>query len=133
MIKYSQDNISGLKAEDFQGTVDGKSTDLYVLTNKNGMEICVCNYGAIVMSIMTPDTNGKFENVVLGHESLDKLINGPEPYLGSTIGRYGNRIANAKFTLDGKEYTLAVNNGPNNLHGGQIGRASGRERVSSPV
>ena len=67
---------------------------------------------------MVPDKNGKFANVVLGHESIDAVVNSPEAYLGATIGRYGNRIAKGKFTLHGKEYDLAINNGPNNLHGG---------------
>ncbi|MDO5571284.1 MAG: aldose epimerase family protein [Bacteroidales bacterium] len=118
---FSKENISGLDPKKFQKNVDGKETELFVLKNKNGMEICTSNYGAIVMSIMTPDKNGKYANVVLGHDSIDNLIKSPEPYLGSTVGRYGNRIAKGKFTLDGKEYTLAINNGPNSLHGGLKG------------
>lgn len=118
---FSKDNSSGLKSENFQAMIEDKPVDLYVLKNKNGLELCISNYGAIVMSIMTPDKNGNFANVVLGHDSIDAIVNSPEPYLGSTIGRYGNRIANGKFTLDGVEYTLAINNGPNNLHGGLKG------------
>ena len=121
MKNYTKENICGLKAEDFHGEIDGKNTELFVLKNKNGMELCVCNYGATVMAIMAPDKNGKFENVVLGHDNLERLINNPEPYLGTTIGRYGNRIADGKFTLEGKEYQLAINNGHNNLHGGKKG------------
>lgn len=115
------DNISGLKKENFKKSVNGKEIDLYILNNKNGMEIAVTNYGAAVLSIMTPDKNGKFASVILGHDTIDNVINSPEPFLSTTIGRYGNRIANGKFTLDGEEYTLAINNGPNSLHGGPTG------------
>lgn len=115
------DNISGLKKENFKKSINGKETDLYILNNKNGMEIAVTNYGAAVLSIMAPDKNGKFASVTLGHDTIDNVINSPEPFLGTTIGRYGNRIANGKFTLDDKEYTLTINNGPNSLHGGPTG------------
>ncbi len=115
------DNISGLKKENFKKSINGKETDLYILNNKNGMEIAVTNYGATVLSVMTPDKNGKFASVTLGHDNLDSVINSPEPFLCTTIGRYGNRIANGKFTLDGEEYTLTINNGPNSLHGGPKG------------
>ena len=115
---FSKENKCGLKPEDFKATIDEKAVDLFVLRNSNGLEICATNYGGIVMAIMAPDKDGNFANVVLGHDSIDTIVNGPEPYLGATIGRYGNRIANGKFTLHGKEYNLAINNGPNNLHGG---------------
>lgn len=118
---FTTANCCGLKAEDFTDKSCNSSTSLYVLRNNNGIEICLSNYGAIVMAIMVPDKNGKKENVVLGHESLQALIDSPEPYLGATIGRYCNRIAKGHFTLEGKDYSLAINNGPNNLHGGEIG------------
>lgn len=114
-------NISGLKRENFKKSINGKETDLYIIKNKNGMEIAVTNYGATVLSIMAPDKNGKFASVTLGHDNIDSVINSPEPFLCTTIGRYGNRIANGKFTLDGEEYTLTINNGPNSLHGGPTG------------
>ena len=79
------------------------------------------NYGAAILSIMVPDRNGKYANVILGHDNIDKVVNSPEPFLSTTIGRYGNRIAKGKFTLDGKEYSLTINNGPNSLHGGPTG------------
>lgn len=120
-MTYSKNNMTGLDPAKFQSEIDGKQVDLFVLKNKNGMEMCVTNYGAIVMSIMAPDRNGQYANVVLGHDSIDQIVNSPEPYLGATIGRYGNRIAKGKFILDGKEYDLAINNGPNNLHGGLKG------------
>lgn len=85
------------------------------------MEIAVTNYGAATLTIMVPDKNGNYANVILGHDSIDNVINSPEPFLSTTIGRYGNRIAKGKFTLCGKEYTLTINNGPNSLHGGPTG------------
>ena len=114
-------NICGLNPDHFATQIDGKETALFVLKNKNGMELCISNYGATVMAIMAPDKNGVFKNVVLGHGSIDALISNPEPYLGTVVGRYANRIALGKFTLEGKEYDLAVNNGPNSLHGGLKG------------
>lgn len=116
----SNKNLSGLRRKDFQTTIDGKETDLFFLRNGQ-MEIAVTNYGAAVVAIMVADKNGVYENVVLGHDSIEAVVNSPEPFLNTTIGRYGNRIANGKFTLNGKEYTLAVNNGPNSLHGGPTG------------
>lgn len=105
----------------FQAELNGKKTDLFILKNKNGVEIAVTNYGAFAVSVMVPDRNGRFADVVLGHSSLHDYLHTPEKYLGSVIGRYGNRIARGKFTLEGKEYRLAINNGPNALHGGIVG------------
>lgn len=112
---------SGLNPERFESVVDGKNTALYILTNKKGAEMCVCNYGGTIVSLMMPDRQGQWADVVLGMDSIDGLVNGPEPTLGAAIGRYGNRIAGGKFTLDGVEYKLALNNGPNSLHGGPKG------------
>ncbi|MEG2514886.1 MAG: aldose epimerase family protein, partial [Bacteroidaceae bacterium] len=117
----STDNFSSLDRASFQKTIHGKQTDLYLLSNSKGMQIAVTNYGGIVLSIMAPDNKGHYQNVILGHDSIDNVINSPEPFLSSTIGRYGNRIAKGKFTLDGKEYPLTINNGPNSLHGGPTG------------
>ncbi len=114
-------SYTALQCNAFRSEKDGKKIDLFFLRNKNGMEIAVTNYGAFVVSIMVPDKNGKFADVVLGHDSLNDYLNTPEKYLGSVIGRYGNRIAKGRFTLAGKEYKLAVNNGPNSLHGGITG------------
>jgi aldose 1-epimerase len=104
----------------FGKTGDGKPVDLYTLTNQHGMEIRVMSYGGIILSLRVPDKNGEFDDVTLGYESLDGYLE-KTAYFGAIIGRYGNRIANGKFTLDGKEYTLAINNGPNALHGGLKG------------
>jgi len=99
------------------GTADGQPVDLYTLTNRNGMEARIMNYGAIVTSLTAPDRNNKFDDVVLGFNNLDSYLKG-HPYFGAIVGRYGNRIAKGRFTLDGVEYKLAVNNGENSLHGG---------------
>jgi aldose 1-epimerase len=117
----SSKNLTGLKRRDFQKTIDGKQTDLYLLKNPNGLEIAVTNYGCAIVAIMTPDKNGKYDNVILGHDTIDGVINSPEQFLSTTIGRYGNRICKGKFTLKGKEYSLPINNGPNSLHGGPEG------------
>ncbi|MDR1809167.1 MAG: galactose mutarotase [Prevotella sp.] len=109
---------SGLNPQDFEAQVDGKPVRLYVLTNKSGAEVTVTNYGAKVVSLMVPDKAGKLTDVVTGHASIGEYLKSEEPYFGAVCGRTGNRIAKGKFTLEGKEYTLAVNNGPNNLHGG---------------
>ncbi|HAZ58505.1 MAG: aldose epimerase family protein [Bacteroides graminisolvens] len=114
-------NLSKLDRKNFQKQVEGKNTDLYILRNQNGMEVAVTNFGCALLSIMVPDKNGKYANVLLGHDSIDHVINSPEPFLSTVIGRYGNRIAKGKFTLDEEVYSLAINNGPNALHGGPTG------------
>ena len=117
----TESNLSGLDRKDFQKNINSRKTDLYILKNAQGMEVAVTNYGCAILSIMVPDKNGKFANVILGHDSIEHVINSPEPFLSTTIGRYGNRIANGKFTLYGEEHQLTVNNGPNSLHGGPTG------------
>ena len=112
---------SGLYFSLFEGEVDGKATKLFVLTNSDGCEVCVTNYGAKVVSLMVPDNSGKLVDVVTGHNSIVEYLESEEPYFGAVCGRTGNRIANGEFTLDGKKYSLAINNGPNNLHGGLKG------------
>ncbi len=113
--------ISGLKRENFQATVQGKQTDLYTLTNENGMEVCITNYGGTLVAIMVPDRNGNMANVIQGHDNIKSCMESPEPFLSTLIGRYGNRICKGRFTMNGKVYSLAVNNGPNHLHGGPTG------------
>ncbi|HSB27146.1 MAG TPA: aldose epimerase family protein [Pyrinomonadaceae bacterium] len=102
------------------GTADGQSVDLYTLTNRNGMEARITNYGGIVVSLTAPDRNNRWADIVLGLNDLDSYLKG-HPYFGALIGRYGNRIAKGRFTLNGVEYKLAVNNGENHLHGGLKG------------
>ena len=113
--------IDLLRKEDFQKIVDNKQVALYILTGKSGLEMSVTNFGAKIVSLHVPDRNGKMTDVVLGHNTLDGYLSSKEPYFGAVCGRTGNRIAKGRFTLDGKEYRLAVNNGPNNLHGGLKG------------
>jgi aldose 1-epimerase len=99
------------------GTADGKPVKLFTLNNAKGSEAKIMNYGGIVQSLKVADRAGKFDDVVLGYDNVDGYIK-VTPYFGCLVGRYGNRIGGAKFTLDGQTYTLATNNGPNSLHGG---------------
>jgi len=111
--------LSGLLISDFEKMVDGFETRLFVLTNKTGAELTVLNYGARIVSLMIPDRNGTFVDVVAGYQTIDDYLTTTEKYFGAVCGRYANRIAGGKFTLDGVVYDrLALNNGPNNLHGG---------------
>ena len=113
--------ICGLRREDFQTTVNGKKTDLFILKNSEGNEVAITNYGGAIVAIMVPDKNGVRANVIQGHDNIQDVINSPEPYLSTLIGRYGNRICKGRFQLHGKEYQLPINNGPNSLHGGKKG------------
>src|SRR5208283_348823 len=101
----------------FGQTKDGNPVTLFTLRNNKGAEVGICNYGGLVIFLKVPDRLGKFADVVLGYDNLPDYITN-SPYFGALFGSYGNRSAKGKFTLDGKEYTLAVNNGPNALHGG---------------
>jgi len=105
----------------FEKTIDGKKTDLYILKNTKGMQAAITNFGGRLVSIIVPDKNGKLTDVVEGFDSVEGYKNAPGPYYGAIIGRYGNRIAKGKFTLDGKQYSLFINNAPNTLHGGKKG------------
>jgi aldose 1-epimerase len=109
-----------LEAKSFGKAPAGEDVTLYALKNANGMEIAVMDYGAMLTSIKVPDAKGQIADVTLGFDSLDGYL-GSHPYMGATVGRYANRIAKGKFTLNGKEHTLATNNGPNALHGGLKG------------
>lgn len=113
--------LCGLNKKDFQTTINGKNTDLFILRNASGNEVAVTNYGGAIVAIMVPDKNGQPANVIQGHDNIQDVINSPEPYLSTLIGRYGNRICKGHFQLNGKEYQLAINNGPNALHGGPTG------------
>lgn len=109
-----------IKTEDFGTTKDGEKVEKYTLSNGSGLEMAVISYGGIITSFKAPDKNGNYEDIVLGLDSVSQYENG-SPYFGAIIGRYGNRIAKGKFTLDGKEYQLETNDGPNHLHGGNKG------------
>ena len=104
----------------FGETTDGKSVSLYTLTNRNGVVAKITNYGGIVTSISVPDRKGNLGDVVLGFDNLASYIKS-SPYFGALIGRYANRIAKGRYTLDGKKYQLFINNGVNSLHGGKQG------------
>jgi len=103
--------------EPFGKTLDGKSVDIYTFRNTNGVEARICTYGGILVSFKCPDRDGHMGDVVLGYDDLNGYLTN-SPYFGAMIGRYGNRIARGKFTLDDVTYTLVTNNGPNALHGG---------------
>jgi aldose 1-epimerase len=110
--------LERLNKKDFQKIVDGKTVELFLLTNVVGTEVSIINYGAKIVSLYVPDRNGKWTDVVLGKSTIDDYLNDQEPYFGAVCGRTANRIANGKFYLENIGYQLAVNNGPNNLHGG---------------
>jgi aldose 1-epimerase len=109
-----------INKEVFGTLPDGRQADLYTLTNASGMVVRITNYGGIVTHVFVPDREGTFSDVVLGFDSLSNYVAG-HPFFGALVGRYGNRIGKATFTLDGQTYTLAANNGPNSLHGGKVG------------
>ncbi|MGQ0563171.1 MAG: aldose epimerase family protein [Gemmatimonadota bacterium] len=104
----------------FGTTPNGEAVTLYTLSNRNGVEARVTDYGGIIVSLTVPDREGRMGDVVLGYDSLAGYL-ASSPYFGALIGRYGNRIAGGRFTLDGQTYELATNNGPNHLHGGVKG------------
>jgi aldose 1-epimerase len=112
--------MTKLEQQDWGKLPDGTAVKLYTLTNRKGMVAKITSYGAILTELHVPDRNGKAENIVLGFDNLDQYLKG-HPGFGATIGRVANRIANARFTLDGLEYKLAANNGPHHLHGGSKG------------
>ena len=112
-------------ATDFGKTADGQAVQLFTLTNAHGLKATISTYGGTLTSLLTPDRNGQLGDVVLGFDDLagytSALYLKEGPYFGALIGRYGNRIEQGKFSLDGKAYTLALNNAPNTLHGGKRG------------
>ncbi len=111
--------LSGLSIDAFSKQIDGKDTILCVLSNSKGAELTITNYGAKIVSLVVPDRDGKPTDVVTGHNSIDEYTISEEPYFGAICGRFGNRIAKGCFVLDSVTYDkLAINNGPNNLHGG---------------
>jgi aldose 1-epimerase len=114
---FSGKGKATLKKEGFGKTKEGQNVELYTLTNANGVEARITNYGGIIVSLKTPDRNGRVDDIVLGFDNLDEYLKG-HPFFGAIAGRYGNRIGKGRFTLNGVEYKLATNNGENHLHGG---------------
>lgn len=121
-LQSTNENLtaSGLNPEKFNAVVDGKQVKLYVLVNARGAEACITNYGGRVVSLMVPDRDGKLTDVELGYDNIDDYVKNDGNY-GALIGRYGNRIGQAQFSIDGNTYHLPVNNGPHCLHGGPKG------------
>ena len=117
---FSQMKPMSISSKAFGQTPAGEPVQLFTLKNSSGMEVHIMNYGGIITKILTPDKNGKIEDVVLGFETLAEYIK-DTPYFGATVGRYGNRIAKGKFSLDGVAYQLATQNNGNALHGGLKG------------
>jgi aldose 1-epimerase len=117
---HAMEAKTNIKKQPFGKTAEGGAADLYTLTNRKGMEVEITNYGGIVVQLRVPDRKGNLADVVLGYDDLDGYIH-DKAYLGALIGRYGNRIAQGKFTLAGKTHTLPRNNGENTLHGGLKG------------
>ena len=116
----NQGYAKGISSESF-GKIDSADVTLYTLVNEKGMQARIMNYGATILGILVPDREGNVGDVVLGFDSLQGYLQKGNPYMGAVVGRYGNRIAHAQFSLDGKTYTLAANNGNNSLHGGLRG------------
>ena len=111
---------AGIQRAPFGTLSDGQAVEIFTLTNANGLELEAIGYGGIITSLRVPDRNGKLDDIVLGFDRLDDYLK-DHPFFGAIIGRYGNRIARGQFTLDGRTYKLATNNGPNHLHGGDKG------------
>lgn len=120
MLNVNAHGQAGVQKSDFGKTPEGQSVDIYTLKNSHGAEVKITNYGGIVTALKVPDRTGQLGDVVLGFDNLDAYLKG-HPYFGALIGRYGNRIAKGAFKLNGVDYTLAVNNGANHLHGGLKG------------
>lgn len=118
--KLGETATKGISEKPF-GDYENKPVTEYTITNANGMQVSIINYGGTVTKIITPDKNGKMGNVIFGYDSLPGYLQKNNPYFGTLVGRYANRIANAKFLLNGKEYTLAANDHGNSLHGGNKG------------
>src|SRR5579859_1935875 len=116
-MSHSDGSTRSITSTAFGQTTDGRAVEIYTLRNRNGMEARITNYGGIIVSLTAPDRDGTFADVVVGHDRLDDYLKGAS-YFGALIGRYANRIGGASFTLNGRTYKLAPNNGSNSLHGG---------------
>src|SRR5690625_2365739 len=123
--------LSHLEEKNFQSQIEGENTDLYWIYN-DSMAVAITNYGGRIVGLWVPDQNGDWTDVVVGMGSVEDYINSTEAYFGATIGRVGNRIAKGRFSLDGKEYKIPVNNGENSLHGGIKGFESKVWKAEQP-
>ena len=112
VLNLSASGQAKVTKENFGKTSEGQNVDIYTLTNRRGAEVKITNYGGIITSLKVPDRKGNRDDIVLGFDNLDAYLKG-SPYFGAIIGRYANRIAKGRFTLNGHQYTLAVNNGEN--------------------
>lgn len=110
-----------MKRSDFKGTLGGQEVELYTLENTNGVKASVTNYGGRLVELSVPDRSDNFDNIVVGYSSMEEFMNKPERYFGAIIGRYANRIANGKFSIEDEKYTLNTNDGDHHLHGGPGG------------
>ncbi|RIJ46455.1 galactose mutarotase [Maribellus luteus] len=110
-----------ISRQNFEGSINGKEVDLFTLTNQNGLVMQITNFGGRIVSLWVPDKEGNYEDIVLGYETLEGYLESNEIYFGALIGRYSNRIANGKFTLNDTTYVLAKNNDNHHLHGGKTG------------
>ncbi len=119
-FSFTKQDHNMVKKELFGTLQDGEKIYSYILNNNNGMSATIINYGATVVKLKAPDKNRKVEDLILGYDSLSSYVKGGS-FFGGIVGRFGNRIAKGRFTLDGKEYQLSINNGENHLHGGTIG------------
>jgi aldose 1-epimerase len=120
MSSQRQPGKPGVTRAPYGKMPDGKAVEQFTLTNANGIEVHAISYGGIITSVRVPDRSGASGDIVLGFDDLASYLKG-HPFFGTIVGRYGNRIAGGRFTLDGRTYTLATNNGPNHLHGGNVG------------
>ncbi len=117
----SKHEVTQIVDSAFEKTINGKKVKLYTLENAEGCKALITNYGGRLVSMQVPDKTGNLVDVVAGFDSIEGYQHSTEPYFGATIGRFGNRIAKGKFSLDGKDYQLFINNPPNTLHGGKVG------------
>lgn len=121
MKKDETQPLCGLKRSDFQTTINGKNTDLYILKNSEGSEVAITNYGGAIVAVMMPDKDGNMANVVHGYSSIDEMKDSKQPFRSTLVGRFANRIGKGTFQLNGKHYQLPVNCRGNMLHGGNEG------------
>jgi aldose 1-epimerase len=119
-VETEATELMKIKKSVFGTLEDGTHIDAYTLINTKGMEVKIISYGGRIVSLSVPDKNGSFENVTFGFDNIQDYVN-ENPFFGALVGRYGNRIAKGKFSIDGNQYTLVTNNGENHLHGGTVG------------